>query len=139
MGKRTTAKTTWERTKTPGPLRHHGGRYYARLTSGGKTRFIPLKTDLLAIARTRVRRAQVESQTHAQDRANGQRRSGDDGRRDDAHRERINERSGVSDKTKELALGAVTYIERTWPEFARLRPDGNHAIVNRRVAGSGAD
>ncbi len=42
----------WQRT-TPGLLGHRGGRYYGRFSSGGKTKFVLLETDLLEIARTR--------------------------------------------------------------------------------------
>jgi hypothetical protein len=44
---------TWERTKTPGLLRHKGGRYYGRFSVGGKTKFVPLNCTLMEIARVR--------------------------------------------------------------------------------------
>jgi hypothetical protein len=44
---------TWQRTRTPGLLRHRSGRYYARFTLAGKTRFAALKTDLAEFARVR--------------------------------------------------------------------------------------
>ncbi|MDX2187134.1 MAG: hypothetical protein SFV32_09390 [Opitutaceae bacterium] len=45
---------TWSKVpNTPGQLRHKGGRYFGRFTLGGKTYFKALKTDGLAIAKTR--------------------------------------------------------------------------------------
>lgn len=114
---------TWERTKTPGLLRHRSGLYYARLTSGGKTEFRPLKTNLLEIARIRFskQKALVEKTRRA-------RRKAGMGAATMADllallRTRLSERAGVSPRTRELNLQAVAYLVRTWPEVPALRPD----------------
>jgi len=39
------------------------------------------------------------------------------------YRQSIVNRTGITEKTREINLGAVLYIERTWPQFESLRPD----------------
>ena len=118
------AKTkTWQRTKTPGLLRHKGGRYYGRFSAGGKTKFVPLETDLLEIARTRFadERAKVERTRKAA-------RSNEVGTACMAdllelYRARIAGRADITEATRTRTLHNVAYILKTWPGVGELRPD----------------
>jgi integrase len=112
---------TWERTKTPGLLRHRSGRYYARFTLAGKTRFVALKTDLAEIARIRFaeEKAKVErTRKAARKTAGGVASMGDLA---NLMRDRIGART-VSEHTKDLNRQAVAFLEKTWDGFAKLRP-----------------
>ena len=137
---KTTEKKTWERTKTPGLLRHKSGRYYGRFTVGGKTRFEALKTDLLEVARIRFAdaRAIVErTRKAARNTAEG---AANMGHIATLARQRIDGQTGASDNTKRRYLELVAFLERTWNGFAKLRPDEvtpsavqrwrDHAITN---------
>lgn len=121
-----TKTTTWERTPTwpKGLLRHVGtGRFYGRFSLGGKTKFVPLDTTLLDIARLRFadHRARVERNRKAAKAT----KSGNASMGDLLllYRESVKTRTGIKDKTKEGHLGITHYIEKTWPGFAGLRPD----------------
>lgn len=46
---------TWARTSVQNLVRHRSGRYYARLFSGGKEQWKSLKTDLLEVAKAKLR------------------------------------------------------------------------------------
>ena len=117
----TSARKTWERTKTPGLLRHRTGRYYARFTLAGKTRFIPLRTDLAEVARVRFAEEKVKverTRKAARKTAGGVASMGDLAT---LARERIDGRT-VSEHTKDLNRYAVAFLEKTWDGFAKLRP-----------------
>ncbi len=47
---------TWTRTNVQNLVRHRSGRYYARLFIGGKERWKTLGTDVLEVAKTKVRK-----------------------------------------------------------------------------------
>jgi integrase len=114
---------TWQRTKTPGLLRHRGGRYYARLTLGGKTKFVPLKTDLLEIARQRFaeEKATVEkTRKAARATTSGIARMADLLELD---RNALAARVDITEATRQRITNSVSYIEKTWPGFAEMRPD----------------
>lgn len=118
-----TPRKTWERTKIRGLLRHKGGRYYGRFTLGGKTEFVPLETNVLEIARTRFakHKAKVEGLRKAA-------RSAEQGTARmselyELYTNRVNERQGISDATRERYAESASFIPKTWPEFLALRPD----------------
>jgi integrase len=46
---------TWNKTKVQGLMRHKSGRYYARVFVGDKEKWIPLKTNLLSVAKARMK------------------------------------------------------------------------------------
>lgn len=122
MGNETKEKT-WQRTKLPGLLRHKGGRYYGRFTIAGKTKFVPLETNLMEIARVRFaeHRSRIE-RTRKAARAAGQ----GVGRMRDLltlYRQRVEERADIADNTRDAYREHIAYIEKTWPGFGDLRPD----------------
>lgn len=45
----------WEKTKIQNLVRHKSGRYYARIYAGGKETWKALKTDLLEVAKAKLR------------------------------------------------------------------------------------
>jgi integrase len=51
----TVAEKTWNRTSVQNLLRHKSGRYYARIVRNGKQRWKSLKTDLLEVAKVKLR------------------------------------------------------------------------------------
>lgn len=53
---------TWSKTKVQGLMRHKSGRYYARLYVGDKEKWVSLKTNLLEVARSRMRTDQTVSE-----------------------------------------------------------------------------
>lgn len=113
---------TWERTKTPGLLRHRGGSYYGRFTLAGKTNFVPLQTKLLEIARGRFadERAKVENtRKAARATTNG---TGTMGDLLALFRESVKGRADIEESTRTRSLNNISYIEKTWPDFAALRP-----------------
>lgn len=118
-----TKEKEWERTSTPGLYRRRGGKYYARVTTGGKTQRIPLETDLFTVAKIRFaeRKALVERNRRAtRDTRRGVARMGD---LLQLYRDRVNARVDITEKTRELNLGVIGYFEKTWPGFSTLRPD----------------
>lgn len=120
---KTSETKTWQRTKTPGLLRHKGGRYYGRFTLGGKTFFKPLETDLLEIARTRFaeERARVERRrkaARATDKGSG--RMGD---LLTLYKARLEERQDIGSSTRARYVQHADYISNTWPGFEKLTPD----------------
>lgn len=120
----TTGKAkTWARTRTPGLLRHKTGRYYARFTLGGKTTFLPLKTTLLEIARTRFAEEKAKVERTRKAARNAEQGAATMGDLSVLYRARVKSRVGITEKTREINLGAVLYVERTWPQFPNLRPD----------------
>ena len=46
---------TWEKTKVQGLVKHRSGGYYARLFTGGKERWVSMKTKVLEVAKIRLR------------------------------------------------------------------------------------
>ena len=118
-----TKTKTWERTKTPGLLRHKGGRYYGRFSIGGKTKFVPLNCTLLEIARQRFAEEKVKvERTRKAARSN----EGGTARMKDLielYRARIASRSDIAESTRTRTLNNVGYILKTWPEINDLRPD----------------
>lgn len=114
---------TWQRTKTPGLLRHRGGRYYGRFSSGGKTKFVPLETDLLEIARTRF--AEHKARNERGRRAAANTKSGISRMRDllTLYRQRVKDRADIEEPTRKVYLENIDFIEKTWPGFSDLRPD----------------
>ena len=90
---------------------------------GGKSKFVPLDTTLLEIARSRFadHRARVErNRKAARTTKIGNASMGDLLL---LYRESVKTRTGIKDKTREILLGVTNYIEKTWPGFASLRPD----------------
>lgn len=126
---------TWERTKTPGLLRHKGGRYYGRFSVGGKTKFVPLNCTLMEIARTRFaeEKAKVERVRRAA-RAN-EGGVATMGQLLEIYRERIQIKTGIAESTRKRNLENIGFIQRTWPEVTQLRPDQ----VNRSAIESWRD
>jgi integrase len=115
---------TWQRKSSwpKGLLRHKGGWFFARLSSGGKPRFVALKTDNLQTAKERA--TQIVAENEATRNAAAEARRGVAKMSDvlTLYRERLKTRQGVSERTRELNLGTADYIEKTWPGFASLRP-----------------
>ena len=114
---------TWERTKTPGLLRHKGGRYYGRFSSGGKTKFVPLKCKLLEIARQRFaeEKAKVERFRKASRSTEGG--VATMGNLMTLYRESVRLKHGVKKATRARLLQHVLFIDKTWVGFAALRPE----------------
>lgn len=113
---------TWQKTKTPGLLRHKTGRYYARFSGSGKTWFEALKTDVLEVANIRFSEAKVrtvKAKRARRDTADGIGKMGDLAL---LMRKQIQDRTGVSEKTKELNLQSLVFIQKTWPKFDELPP-----------------
>lgn len=118
-----TETKTWQRTKTPGLLRHKGGRYYGRFTLAGKTKFVPLETDTLEIARTRFadHKARVErTRKAAREAGNGTASMSD---LLNLYKTRVGERQDISEATRNRYAEHADYIVRTWATFPNLRPD----------------
>jgi integrase len=121
---KSTAKTkTWERTKTPGLLKHKGGTFYGRFSVGGKTKFVPLHCTLLEIARirfaeekTKVERVRRAARANTQGTANM-------GNLLEIYRGRIQAKQGIKDSTRRRYLDAALFIERTWPDLLKMRPE----------------
>lgn len=114
---------TWQRTKTPGLLRHRGGRYYGRFSAGGKTKFIPLETELLEVARTRF--AEHKARTERTRKAVGASKAGSARMKDllVLYRQRLKDRADIGESTRKTYLEHTDFIEKTWKGFAELRPD----------------
>jgi hypothetical protein len=95
---------TWERTKTPGLLRHKGGRYYGRFSIGGKTKFVPLNCTLMEIARVRFaeEKAKIERVRRAA-RANEQ-GVATLGQLLEIYRGRITNKTGIAESTRKRNL-----------------------------------
>jgi integrase len=53
MSKSNTVKT-WSKTRLQGLMRHKSGRYYARLFTGGKEKWISLETNLFEVAKNKM-------------------------------------------------------------------------------------
>lgn len=114
---------TWQRTKTPGLLRHRGGRFYGRFSFAGKTKFVALETDVLEIARIRFseHKTRVESMRRsARATSDGVGKMGDLLK---IFREQLKSRSGITDGTRVRYETDVLFVERTWPDFNALRPE----------------
>jgi integrase len=113
---------TWERTKTPGLLRHKGGRYYGRFSIGGKTKFVPLNCTLMEIARVRFaeEKAKIERVRRAA-RANEQ-GVATLGQLLEIYRGRITNKTGIAESTRKRNLENVGFIQRTWPGIEKLHP-----------------
>ncbi len=113
---------TWQRTKTPGLLRHRTGRYYARFSASGKTWFEALKTDVAEVAKIRFSEAKlrvVKTRKTKRKISDGIAKMGDLAL---LMRQRIDQRTGVSEKTKELNRQALAFLEKTWTDFASVLP-----------------
>ena len=114
---------TWERTKTPGLLRHKGGRYYGRFSIGGKTKFVPLNCTLLEIARQRFaeEKAKVE-RTRKAARSNT---LGVASMADliELYRATLAAKTDIAETTRTRCAYDITFILKTWPEIGKLRPD----------------
>jgi len=112
----------WKRTSTPGLLRRRGGSYYARLSSGGKTRFEPLETDVLEVAKIRFakRRAEVEANRKAARKAKSG--VGTMGDLLMIYRQKLEKRAGISDRTRAILLNTCEYFGKTWPDFDKVNP-----------------
>lgn len=113
---------TWERTKTPGLLRHKGGRYYGRFSVGGKTKFVPLNCTLMEIARVRFseEKAKVERVRRAA-RANGE-GVATLSQLIEIYRGRITAKPGIAESTRKRNLENIGFIQRTWPSIEKLHP-----------------
>lgn len=113
---------TWERTKTPGLLRHKGGRYYGRFSIGGKTKFVPLNCTLMEIARVRFseEKAKIERVRRAA-RANDQ-GIATLGQLFEIYRGRITAKTGIAESTRKRNLENIGFIQRTWPGLEKLHP-----------------
>jgi len=121
---RNTEKTkTWERTSTPGLLRHRSGLYYARLSVAGKTKFIPLETKLRAIADIKFseHKTRVLKGRKAAKKAGGG--AGTMGDIIVILRQQIEEDADIGASTRGRYLQDVKYCEKTWPTLASMRPD----------------
>ena len=115
---------TWERTSVAGLLRHKSGRYYGRLSVAGKDKFVSTKTTLLEIAR---RRFSEERATHERVRKAVRKSTQGIGTIGDLlaiYRARLQAYADTEMKpARKLRLMQQTrYIERTWPDFAKLEP-----------------
>lgn len=62
------AMKTWSRTSVQNFVRHKSGRYYARIFANGKETWKSLKTDLLEVAKVKLREVAgpIEKAAHAQ-------------------------------------------------------------------------
>lgn len=121
-----TKTTTWERTAAwpKGLLRHvKTTRFYGRFTLGGKTKFIPLDTTILEIARQRFSEHKARVERGRKAARSAQEGTATMGELLLLERQAINRRVGIADGTREILLGSTNYIEKTWPNFATLRPD----------------
>jgi integrase len=118
-----TKTKTWERTNTPGLLRHRSGTYYARLSIAGKMKFVPLKTKLRAVADVRFadHRARVVKGRKAAKRATAG--TGTMGDILAILREQITNDVDIKPQTRARYLQDVKYCETTWPDLGSLRPD----------------
>lgn len=52
---KTVKNKTWEKTKVQNLVRHKSGRYYARIYAGGKETWKALKTDIMEVAKAKLR------------------------------------------------------------------------------------
>ncbi len=120
---------TWTRTGTQNLVRHKSGRYYARIFAGGKESWKALKTDIMEVAKAKLRDLAGEMQkttkaSAAQDR--GRMTVGDCAV---IFRERLNQGFGLRGRgrmVRRITPGAILYREKTltalfrsWPELTK--------------------
>lgn len=114
---------TWERTKTPGLLRHKGGRYYGRFSISGKEKFVPLETDVLEVAKVRFSEHKARyARTRKAAAATGRGTA----KMSDLltlYRDRVKTRADIGERTRRVYLEHCDFIGKTWPGFGDLRPD----------------
>lgn len=118
-------KKPWQRNKSwpSGLLRRHTGTFYARLYLAGKTRFVNLKTDDVAQAQIRFNEINAQHTRNRHAVGEAQRGVATMAELRTLLESRINARTDIKESTRELNLGTLAYIEKTWPKFAKLRPD----------------
>lgn len=116
-------ETTWQRTRTPGLLKHRGGLYYGRFHVGGKSKFVPLKTNVLEVAKRRF--SEHKSGVERVRKAARKTKSGSGSMGDllEMYREQVKDRAAITENTRTLLLSSANYIEKTWPRFKALQPD----------------
>lgn len=121
----------WQRTPSwpKGLLRHKTGNYYLRTYAKGKATFVPLKTDVLEIAKSRAvtERQDVEVLRRSSNRAErGIATMGDLRLVFLAKLEADEIGDGLKDNSKQLHRDSLRYIGRTWPDgednFWKLSP-----------------
>lgn len=119
----TEKQKTWERTKTPGLLRHKGGRYYGRFSIAGKEKFVPLETDLMEVAKRRF--AEHKARYARTRKAAAATKQGNASMGDllTLYRDRVKARADIGERTRRVYLEHCDFIGKTWPGFAALRPD----------------
>ena len=121
---------TWTRTSVQNLVRHKSGRYYARLFSNGKETWKSLKTDLLEVAKVKLREfssgaEKMAKASSALDR--GRMTVGDCAvvflqRLRDGYglRGRGNQLRRVTDSTRHYREQTITALWRTWPALEAL-------------------
>lgn len=114
---------TWQRTKTPGLLKHRSGLYYARLRIGGKPKFIPLETDIGEVARSRFAEHKLRSEQGRKAASRATSGAATMGDYLTLYRASVAEDSQLGERTRTRYLELTAYIEKTWAGFAGLRPD----------------
>lgn len=122
---------TWERTKTPGLLRHKSGRYYGRFNVGGKSKFVPLNCTLMEIARTRF--AEEKAKVERVRRAAKANTSGiaTMGQLIELYRTKITPKTGIAESTRKRNLECIGFITKTWPGIVTLRPDQTNRVFHK--------
>ena len=116
---------TWTRTGTQNLVRHKSGRYYARIFAGGKETWKSLKTDIMEVAKAKLRdmAGDIEKTTRAsaaQDR--GRMTLGDCAELFRGQLAKGISMPGRGKTTKKLRPNSVTYREKCLAAIFKTRP-----------------
>ncbi len=116
---------TWRRVGSwpRGLLQHRGGFFYVRLASAGKTRFVPLETTTLEVAKIRCAEKTAFNERTRRALRGAKRGVMTMGDLLTIQRERIAEQEGIVENTRQLKLQTCDFLVKTWPGFAAIRPD----------------
>ena len=120
---------TWNRTSIQNLVRHKSGRYYARVFANGKETWKSLKTDLLEVAKVKLREISglIQKAAHATQAEERGRMTLDDcalifsKRIDDGFglRGRSKVLRRITDGTKHYRKQTLVALWRSWPDLAR--------------------
>jgi hypothetical protein len=132
---------TWYRTSVQNLVRHKSGRYYARVFANGKETWKSLKTDLLEVAKVKLREISglIQKAAHATQAEERGRMTGNDcalifsKRVDDGFglRGRSKVLRRITDGTQHYRKQTLAALWRSWPDLARqnVRKISEHDVT----------
>ena len=117
-------QTVWETTREQNLLRNRAsGRYYARFKVSGKPKWISLKTDVWSVAKVRIADHRSRIERGRQRVASVTAGEANMGSLVALYRSRIEDRTNITQGSKDGLLRAIRGVLKTWPGFENLTPD----------------